>query len=44
LQLSDEALIDMMQTRAAANGYRVQPLIEAIVTSPQFLKKRLPTP
>lgn len=42
LQLSDEALIDMMQTKAAANGYRMQPLIETIVTSPQFLKKRLP--
>lgn len=42
LQLSDEALIDIMQTRAATSGYRFQTLIDTIVTSPQFLRKRLP--
>jgi len=41
LQLSDEALIDQMRTRAAAAGYRFQTLVEAIVSSPQFLKKRV---
>ncbi|HEV8145101.1 MAG TPA: DUF1592 domain-containing protein, partial [Bryobacteraceae bacterium] len=40
LQLSDEALIETMVSRAAANQYRFQALIEAIVTSPQFLKRR----
>jgi hypothetical protein len=29
-----------MQTKLAANGYRFTPLVETIVTSPQFLKKR----
>ena len=41
LQLSDEALVEMMQARAVSNGYRMQTLVEAIVTSPQFLKKRV---
>ena len=40
LQLSDEALIETMVSRAAANQYGFQSLIEAIVTSPQFLKRR----
>lgn len=44
LQLSDEALVETMQTRAAASGYRMQTLLETIVTSPQFLKKRAPEP
>jgi hypothetical protein len=42
LQLSDEPLIERMQARAAANGYRFSSLIETIVTSPQFLTRRIP--
>ena len=38
--LSDEPLIEQMQTKLAANGYRFAPLVETIVTSPQFLNKR----
>jgi hypothetical protein len=40
LQLSDEIIIERMQTRAAASGFRFNSLIETIVTSPQFLNKR----
>ena len=40
LQLSDEAAIERMQTKLAASGYRFGPLVETIVTSPQFLYKR----
>ena len=40
LLLSDEPLIQRMNTRLAANGYRISALIEAIVTSPQFLNRR----
>jgi len=40
LQLSDEPAIERMQTRLTANGYRFSPLVESIVTSPQFLNKR----
>jgi hypothetical protein len=42
LQLSDEALIDRMKTRLTAKGFRFDSLFETIVTSPQFLKKRVP--
>ncbi len=42
LQLSDELVIEEMQKRAAANDYRFTSLIETIVTSPQFLYKRVP--
>jgi hypothetical protein len=31
-----------MRARAAAGGFRFQTLIESVVTSPQFLKKRIP--
>jgi hypothetical protein len=44
LQLSDESLIDRMETRLAAQGYRFDSLIETIVTSPQFLNKRVQAP
>ena len=44
LQLSDEALIDKMETRLAAKEYRFDTLVETIVTSPQFLNKRNPDP
>jgi hypothetical protein len=40
LQLSDEALIETMQSRAVANEFRFHSLIEAVVTSPQFLNQR----
>jgi len=39
LQLSDESLIEQMETGLPANGYRFDWLIEIIVTSPQFLNK-----
>jgi hypothetical protein len=42
LQLSDEALISTMESRLAAREYRFNALIETIVTSPQFLNKRMP--
>jgi len=40
LILSDEPLVERMRTTLAANGYRFDPLVEAIVTSPQFVNKR----
>jgi hypothetical protein len=42
LQLSDESLIERMATQLAANEYRFNSLVETIVTSPQFLNKRMP--
>ena len=42
LMLSDEPLIQRMNTKLAANGYKIGRLVETIVTSPQFLKKRTP--
>jgi mono/diheme cytochrome c family protein len=42
LQLSDDPLIEQMNARIAADGYRFAPLVEAIVTSPQFRNKRRP--
>lgn len=42
LMLSDEPLIERMHTKLAANGYRIGTLVETIVASPQFLKKRAP--
>ncbi|MCM3879707.1 MAG: DUF1592 domain-containing protein [Vicinamibacterales bacterium] len=40
LILSDEPLIQRMNTKLSSNGYRIGALVESIVTSPQFLKKR----
>jgi hypothetical protein len=40
LLLSDEPLVQRMNERLAANGYRFGVLVETIVTSPQFLKTR----
>ncbi len=40
LMLSDEVTIERMDTRLAANGYKMNALVETIVTSPQFLTKR----
>jgi hypothetical protein len=39
--LSDEPLIQRMNTGLAASGYRVSALVETIVTSPQFLNRRM---
>ncbi len=44
LQLSDEPLVEQMQQKLAANGDRFATLIEAIVSSPQFLNRRNPDP
>jgi hypothetical protein len=37
---SDKKALDEMRARLAANGYRFESLVEAVVTSPQFLHKR----
>ena len=42
LQLSDEAVIERMETMLPAKQYRIDSLLETIVTSPQFLNKRNP--
>jgi hypothetical protein len=42
LQLSDEALVDRMTSQLAAKHYQFNALVETIVTSSQFLNKRLP--
>jgi hypothetical protein len=33
-----------MKAKLKANGYRFDSLVETIVTSPQFLNKRIPDP
>jgi hypothetical protein len=40
LILSDKKALGEMRSRLAADGYRLGSLVEAIVTSPQFLNKR----
>ncbi len=40
LLLSDQQALDAMRARLAAGGYAFGSLVEAIVTSPQFLNKR----
>jgi len=40
LMLSDEPLIQRLNAKLAANGYKFGTLVETIVTSPQFLRKR----
>ncbi len=44
LQLSDEALVDTMQTNLAKQGYGFDSLVETIVLSPQFRNKRISAP
>jgi Protein of unknown function (DUF1592)/Protein of unknown function (DUF1588)/Protein of unknown function (DUF1595)/Protein of unknown function (DUF1585) len=44
LQLSDEELVDTMQTNLAKQGYGFDSLVESIVLSPQFRNKRIPAP
>src|SRR5215510_3544934 len=41
LMLSDEPLLDAMRAKLAASGYKMSALIETIVTSPQFLNRRI---
>lgn len=40
LLLSDNATVEELRTKLAADDYRFQTLVEGIVTSPQFLTKR----
>jgi hypothetical protein len=40
LLISDDSTIQNMRTRLAADGFHFDSLIEAVVTSPQFLNKR----
>jgi hypothetical protein len=42
LMLSDEPLIQRMNAKLAANEFRISALVETIITSPQFLRKRAP--
>jgi hypothetical protein len=42
LQLSDEAVIERIVAALPAKQYRIDSLLETIVTSPQFLNKRNP--
>jgi hypothetical protein len=44
LMLSDELVVEQMRAIESAKGYRFSPLVEAIVTSPQFRNKRVPEP
>jgi hypothetical protein len=40
IQLSDEPLVERMRTILVSKDYRFTSLVEAIITSPQFLNKR----
>jgi len=42
LMISDDPLIERMKAKLAGNGYKFDTLVEAIVTSPQFLNRRNP--
>jgi hypothetical protein len=42
LQLSDDPLIEQMKSRMPAEGYRFEPLVDAIVSSSQFRNRRSP--
>jgi hypothetical protein len=42
LQLSDESIVERMETRLAAKENRFDSLVETIVASPQFLNRRIP--
>jgi hypothetical protein len=41
LQLSDEPVVEEMESRLRDRGYHFSALIETIVTSPQFLNARV---
>jgi hypothetical protein len=42
LILSDDSTVQEMRARLAKNDYRFGTLVESVVTSPQFLNKRVP--
>jgi hypothetical protein len=42
LMLSDEPTVEQMRTKLAANDYRFASMVESIVTSKQFLNRRVP--
>ena len=44
LIFSDELLIDRMRAKMAERDFRMSALVETIVTSPQFLTKRISDP
>jgi hypothetical protein len=44
LQLSDDPVIEKMESRLRASEYRFSALVEAIVASPQFLNARIQSP
>ncbi len=44
LMVSDEPLIESMKAKLAAGGYKFSTLIDSVVTSPQFMYRRPPTP
>ncbi len=44
LMLSDEPTVERMRTALAANGYRFSAMVDTIVTSPQFLNRRMTEP
>jgi hypothetical protein len=44
LMLSDEPIVERIRTVLAANGYRFTPMVETIVTSPQFVNQRSADP
>jgi hypothetical protein len=44
LLLSDELTVEQMRGIVSAKGYKFSPLVEAIVTSPQFRNKRSTEP
>jgi uncharacterized protein DUF1592/uncharacterized protein DUF1588/uncharacterized protein DUF1585/uncharacterized protein DUF1595 len=44
LTLSDELLLDRMRAKMAERDFRMTALVETIVTSPQFLNKRIADP
>jgi hypothetical protein len=42
LILSDEPMVESMQAKLAGTGFHFDTMIEDIVTSPQFLARRIP--
>jgi len=42
LLISDDPLVGRMTTKLMANGYKFNSLVEAVVSSPQFLRRRNP--
>jgi len=41
LQLSDESLVEKMETSLAQDGYKFRALVDTIILSPQFLNRRV---